>query len=73
VLVEEGEGSRRLVHPDELLSSLQDIFGLLMRRRRLRRWLASKQDDIVRADGDRNEERIAILVGRGNCREADAT
>jgi hypothetical protein len=35
VLVEKGKSSRGLVDPDELVGALQDIFGLLVRRRRL--------------------------------------
>jgi len=36
VLMKQGQGRRGLVDPDELLSALQDIFGLLMRGGRLR-------------------------------------
>lgn len=36
MLVKENQGRRGLVDPDQLVGPLQDIFGLLMRRRRLR-------------------------------------
>lgn len=35
VFMEQGQGRRGLVDPDELVGALQDIFGLLMRRGRL--------------------------------------
>lgn len=35
VVVKESQGRRGLVDPDELVGPLQDIFGLLVRRRRL--------------------------------------
>lgn len=37
VLMEQGQGRRGLVDPDQLVGALQDIFGLLMRRGRLSR------------------------------------
>lgn len=37
VLVKQGQGRRGLVDPDELVSPLQDILGLLMRWGRLQR------------------------------------
>lgn len=36
MFVQQGQGGRGLVDPDEFVCPLQDIFGLLMRRRRLR-------------------------------------
>ena len=35
VLMQQGQGRGSLVDPDELMSTLQDIFGFLMRRGRL--------------------------------------
>ena len=35
MLVQQREGGRDLVDPDELVGPLQDIFGFLVRRRRL--------------------------------------
>jgi hypothetical protein len=43
MLVKQGQGRGCLVDPDELLSALQDIFGLLMRRRRLQSRLVEGQ------------------------------
>lgn len=37
MLVQQGQGRRGLAHADELLGALQDIFGFLVRWRRLRR------------------------------------
>lgn len=35
MFVKQGQGRRGLVDPDELVGALQDIFGFLVRRRRL--------------------------------------
>ena len=51
VLVKQSQGCRGLVDPDQLMSSLQDIFGLLMRRRRLLRRSAKLASSVMNRRG----------------------
>lgn len=51
VLVKQSQGCRGLVDPDQLMSPLQDIFGLLMRRRRLLRRSAKLASSVMNRRG----------------------
>lgn len=72
VLMEQGQGRLGLVDPDQLVGALQDIFGLLMRRRRLEdgeeRGLASRPN-LGQLNGMEEGQRQAVSQpGIGACR-----